>query len=79
MKIARRGFLVASSSALVLAKTQLAAAESVQASETSEPLSIGRIEDREVVVYTTADNSNHRLAATDTVQAVPSFLQSRPG
>jgi glucosylceramidase len=70
MKIDRRGFLVASSSALVLAKTQLAAADSVQASETSEtsePISIGGIADREVTVYTTADNSNHRLAATDRV------------
>ena len=67
MKIDRRGFLVASSSALVLAKTGISAAESVPASEASEPLSIARIEDREVAVYTTADNSNHRLAATDTV------------
>src|SRR6266850_7956994 len=67
MKIDRRGFLVASSSALVLAKTQLGSAESLPASETSEPLSIGSIEGREVAVYTTADNSNYRIAPTDTV------------
>src|SRR6266850_7965539 len=67
MKIDRRGFLVASSSALVLAKTQLGSAESLPASETSEPLSIGSIEGREVAVYTTADNSNYRMAPTDTV------------
>jgi glucosylceramidase len=64
MKIDRRGFLVASSSALVLANTRLAAAESVHGTENSEPLST---EGRQVAVYTTADNSNHRLAATDTV------------
>ncbi len=72
MKIDRRGFLAASSSALVLAKTQLSPTKSVNASETSEPLSIAeRIEGREVAVYTTADNSNHRLAATDTVAFKP--------
>lgn len=64
MKINRRGFLVTSSSALVLAKTQLSRAEHVQSSETSEPLSM---EGREVTVYTTADNSNYRLSATDTL------------
>src|SRR5436309_584390 len=55
MKIDRRGFLVASSSALVLAKAQaqLSSAASVQPAEISEPLSI---EGREVAVYTTADN-----------------------
>jgi glucosylceramidase len=64
MKIDRRDFLVASSSALVLAKTPLAAAESVQASENTEPFST---DDRQVAVYTTADNSNLRVSATDTL------------
>ena len=72
MKINRRGFLVASSSALVLTKTGISAAEPLQRSETPEPWNEPRaiderIEKREVAVYTTADNSNHRLSATDTV------------
>ncbi len=64
MKLDRRDFLVASSSALVLTKTQLSAAEYVQPSETSEPFSV---EGKEIAVYTTADNSKHRLSATDTL------------
>src|SRR5712692_2432643 len=64
MKIDRRGFLVASSSAWVLAKSQLSAAAYTQPSETGELLSI---EGKEVAVYTTADNSNYRLSATDTL------------
>src|SRR5947209_7408576 len=68
MKIDRRGFLAASSSALVLAKSQLSRAAHTQPSETSEPLEIeGRIEGREIAVYTTADKTNYRLSATDTV------------
>src|SRR5713226_757358 len=68
MKIDRRKFLAASSSALVLAKSQLSSAASVPRSETSKNLAIAeRIEGREVKVYTTADNSNHRLSATDTL------------
>ena len=67
MKIDRRGFLVASSSALVLAKTQIAASESIDASEISMSLLTENVAGREVAVYTTADNSTHRLAATDTV------------
>jgi glucosylceramidase len=64
MKLNRRGFLVASSSALVLAKSQLSSAAHVSLSETSERPSVER---REVAVYTTADNSNYRLSATDTL------------
>src|SRR5205807_9386073 len=68
MKIDRRGFLAASSSALVLAKSQLSRAAHTQPSETSEPLEIeGRIDGREIAVYTTADKSNYRLSATDTL------------
>ena len=55
MKINRRGFLVASSSAWVLAKSQLSSSAYTQPSETGEPLSI---EGKKVAVYTTADNSN---------------------
>jgi len=65
MKIDRRGFLVASSSAFVLAKSQASVAEYVHASETSQPPEIeGRIEGKKVTVYTTADNSDHRLSMT---------------
>src|SRR6266850_4081986 len=64
MKIDRRGFLAASSSALVLAKSQLSRAAHAQLSESSEPLSV---EGREIAVYTTADKTNHRLSPTDTL------------
>ncbi len=65
MKIDRRSFLVASSSALVLAKSQLLSVAYTQPTETGEPLSI---EGKEVTVYTTAGNSNYRLSATDTLK-----------
>ena len=66
MKIDRRGFLAASSSALVLAKSQLSRAAHVQPSETSELFEIeGRIEGREIAVYTTADKTNFRLSPTE--------------
>ena len=72
MKIDRRGFLAASSSALVLAKSQLSSAADIQPSETSEPIwnrpfeTERRIERREIAVFTTADNSDYRLSPTDT-------------
>lgn len=72
MKIDRRGFLVASSSALVLGKTPLAGAAEAQPSETSEPEETGRrTEAREVAVYTTADKTNHRISATGTLAFKP--------
>jgi len=63
MKIDRRGFLAASSSALVLAKSQLSRAH-VQLSEASEPI---EIEGREIAVYATADKTNYRLSPTETL------------
>src|SRR6266853_3304410 len=69
MKIDRRNFLAASSAALVLAKRQLSPA-AVQPSETPEPV-WNSIEGREVKVYTTADNTNYRLSATDTLVFKP--------
>ena len=72
-KIDRRGFLAATSAALVLAKNQLSSAANVQRSEPPEPIGNSapeierRIEGREVAVFTTAANSNHRLSATDTL------------
>ncbi len=72
MKIDRRGFLVASSSALVLGKTRLSPAAYEQPAATSEPPDIGRgIEAREVTVYTTADKTNYRLSATDKLTFKP--------
>src|SRR5215216_6378254 len=62
MKIDRRSFLAASSSALVFAKSQLA----------SEIFQLaGGIEGREVAVYTTADKTNYRLSATNTLKFKP--------
>jgi len=63
MKIDRRGFLAASSSALVLAKSQLSRAH-VQLSEASEPI---EIEGREIAVYATAEKTNYRLSPTETL------------
>jgi len=71
MKIDRRGFIIGSSSALVLAKSELSAAGSVTRSVTSTPESEWRVADREVKVYTTAENTNHRLSATDTLAFKP--------
>src|SRR6266700_2953888 len=68
MTIDRRTFLLASSSALVLGKRTLSPAAFEQPAETPEPLEIKqRIEGREIAVYTTADKSNYRLSATDTL------------
>jgi glucosylceramidase len=68
MKLDRRGFLVASSSALVLTKTQLSASEGLEPAEPAEPFSI---EGRAVTVYTTADSTNLRLSTTDTLTFKP--------
>ena len=69
MKIDRRGFLAASSSALLLAKQQLAStvnAQTVKPSPTAP-----RVEGRSVKVYTTADKTDHRLSATNTLTFKP--------
>src|ERR1700682_3442644 len=68
MKIDRRGFLVASSSALVLGKSKLSPAVYEQPSETPEPPEIDRsIQGRQIAVYTTADKTSYRLSSTDTL------------
>ncbi len=64
MKIDRRRFLAASSSALVLAKSQLSSAGYTQPAEAGE---LPSIEGKEIAVYTTAGNSDYRLSATDTL------------
>lgn len=68
MKMDRREFLVASSSACVLAKSQISPAASARHSETGEPFSTAG---KNVAVYTTADKSNYRLSATDTLEFKP--------
>lgn len=65
MKLDRRSFLVASSSALVLGRTPPSLTES---SESSESPDIERsVDGKEVTVYTTADKTDYRLAKTDTL------------
>jgi glucosylceramidase len=72
MKIDRRRFLVASSSALVLGKTQLLPSAYEQPSASPEPPELdGRIDGRQVTVYTTADKTTHRLSATETLAFKP--------
>ena len=68
MKIDRRSFLVASSSALVLGKPNLASAAREQPSETPEPPELdSEIQGRSIAVYTTADKTDLKLSATDTL------------
>jgi glucosylceramidase len=67
MKIARRNFLLASSAALVAPKLSFASTKE-KSSSVTESISTS---DRQVTVYTTADQTNHRLARTDTVSFKP--------
>jgi glucosylceramidase len=72
MKIDRRSFLAASSSALVLGNKQLSQAAYEQPSETPDPAEIDRrIEAREIAVYTTADKTSYRLSPTGTLTFKP--------
>ena len=72
MKINRRNFLVASSSALVLGKTKLSPAADGQPSEVSEPPQFDRnFAARDVAVYTTADKTNYRLSQNETLPFKP--------
>jgi glucosylceramidase len=72
MKIDRRGFLVASSSALVLGNSKLSPPAHDQPSEAPEPPEIGTsTQGRSVAVYTTADKTNFRLSPTDTLTFKP--------
>src|SRR3989440_10746284 len=67
MKIHRRNFLLASASALVLARTQLSGAALVRSSETPEQFEIeGGIEGRAIGVYTTAEKTECRVPPTET-------------
>ena len=72
MKIDRRGFLVASSSALVLGKTTLSPGGYEQRSDTPEPPELDSdIQGRAIAVYTTADKTDYRLSATETLTFKP--------
>src|SRR6266850_4849823 len=65
MKINRRGFLQISSSALLLAQTQQSsAAQPARPFVAPKPFSTN---EKTVTVYTTADKSDHRISATDTL------------
>lgn len=64
MKIDRRNFLLASASAGLLAKADLPA--SAQNRRTAVPKRVS-VEGRQVAVFTTADKTDHRLSATDTL------------
>ena len=65
MKIDRRSFIAASSSALVLAKSQLASsAESAAPAET--PVRQTSVAGQQVAVYTTAAKTDYRLSPTNT-------------
>ncbi len=70
MKIDRRGFLAASSSALVFAKDQLSpiasAAEAPNVKPNKTPIA-----QRQIAVYATADKTNQRLSATGTLKFKP--------
>ena len=67
MKIDRRSFLLASSSALALGKSSSLPVEA-QPTDSGEPPDIDRnLQGRSVTVYTTADKTDYRLSQTDTL------------
>ena len=69
MKIDRRNFLVTSSSALVMAKSTLSfASPPTPATEAEAPITSA---EKELKVYTTAENTAQRLSATGTVKFKP--------
>ena len=69
MKINRRGFLQISSSALLLAQTQQSsAAQPARPFVAPKPFSTN---EKTVTVYTTADKSEHRISATETLTFKP--------
>lgn len=68
MKIDRRGFLLASASALVLSETRPSAAAAISPAAKARSSSV---RGGEVTVYTTADKTDYRLAATATVPFKP--------
>src|SRR5438046_3149650 len=72
MKINRRNFLVASSLALMWGKKGLTSGPHEQPTENPEPPDIDRaLQGRSIAVYTTADKTNYRLSATETLTFKP--------
>ena len=65
MRINRRGFLAAASTASVLARSQFSLAASERPPLSTEPFSVPG---KEVVVYTTANQTDHRISATDRIE-----------
>ena len=67
MKIVRRNFLLASSAAL-LAQSKLSLGSS-ELENDEQSLAVNRFSAtaKQVKVYTTADKTNHRISATDTL------------
>jgi glucosylceramidase len=65
MTIDRRGFLAASTSALVLGKNRPTLTTFEPPSEAPERPLFEGIQAREIAVYTTADKTDYRLSATD--------------
>ena len=68
MKLDRRNFLVVSASASVLAKSRLLSAATVKPAPTTRPFAPAG---KQVTVYTTADKSDYRITATDTLTFKP--------
>ena len=68
MEINRRNFLLLSSSAVLLANNVQNAPAQVKKTSASKPFSL---DNRKVTVYTTAEKSEHRIAATDSLTFKP--------
>jgi glucosylceramidase len=69
MRIDRRRFLLTSASACVLANSRLSSAAAIiQPAERSEPFGPAG---KQVTVYTTADKTDYRISATDTLTFKP--------
>ena len=67
----RRSFLSTSASAIALGNSGLSLSTLDQSSESPATPQLERLEAREVVVYTTADKTEHRLTVTDKLPLKP--------
>src|SRR3954464_4085022 len=71
MTLDRRGFLSASASVLALGTAGLPMPAVEAEPETAEWLDVADLQIREITVYTTADNTDYRLSATDKLSFKP--------